>query len=284
MPELPEVENVVCSLRSAGVIGRRINNIRVYWRPILAGNSPRAFRQQLKNRTIRDVFRRGKFIVFKLSGQRYLLVHLRMTGQFVLSQSGARRQPYEQVLLALDDDLELRYRDARKFGRWLLTDQPEKILGRLGPDPLANSFSSSALALRLSAQRRMLKPLLLDQTFLAGLGNIYTDEALWAAKLHPRRSAAALDKAQVQALYRAIRRVLRRGIRHGGTTLGIGQSHFANLNGSQGSNQHYLKVYGKAGRPCPRCQMPIQRLIVGQRSTHICPVCQNFGGAKRPAR
>jgi len=159
--------------------------------------------------------------------------------------------------------------DARKFGRLLHAVEPAAALAHLGPEPLARDFSAARLHVMLSARRRMLKPLLMDQTFLAGLGNIYTDEALFRARLHPERSAASLHRAEAARLHRAIRAVLRRGIAENGTSL--------DWIYPGGRMQDYLEVYGRAGRPCPACGRPIERILVGQRSTHLCPACQAPG-------
>ncbi len=274
MPELPEVETMVRNLRQAGLKGLRIRQVGIHWDRLIAGLSPRVFIRRLKDRTFLDINRRGKFIVFRLSGGYFLLVHLRMTGQFVLRSTADPRDSHEHLVLRLNDGRELRYRDTRKFGRWCLTRNPKPILHPLGPEPLAASFQLPDFAAGLAGCRRMLKPLLLDQTFIAGLGNIYADEALWEARLHPQRRPDTLKPNEVQALYQAIRRTLKRGIRHGGTSLGAGQSHFANLSGRPGRHHRYLKAYGRTGQPCPRCHTPIRRLTIGQRSSHICPVCQ----------
>ncbi|MCA1808700.1 MAG: DNA-formamidopyrimidine glycosylase, partial [Lentisphaerae bacterium] len=181
--------------------------------------------------------------------------------------------PHQHLALWLDDGRILQYRDTRKFGRWRLTETPDDILSALGPEPLDAAFRWTDLYRRMQHSSRRLKPLLLDQTFLAGLGNIYVDEALWLARLHPCRSAADLTQDQARQLYRAIRRVLRQGIRHGGTTLGEGLGNFNSLNG-RGGNREKLQVFQRAGRPCPRCGQDITRMRVAQRGTHICPSCQ----------
>ncbi|MBI2440421.1 MAG: DNA-formamidopyrimidine glycosylase [Lentisphaerae bacterium] len=277
MPELPEVETVVRELRALGLVGRVIRNARVFWRPMIAPLSPGAFAAQLKGRRIQTLSRRGKYIVLTLSGGGTLLIHLRMTGQLSISPR-ARRQPHEHVLLRLDDGCALRYRDTRKFGRWLLTAKPEVILGRLGPEPLSPHFNSKAFSAKLRGKRRQLKPLLLDQTFLAGLGNIYADEALWLSRLHPKRPAHTLSAAEARRLYQAICRTLRHGIKNMGTTLGRGRSNFRRPIGARGRNQEGLKVFRRTGLACLRCGGKIRRIVVSQRATHICPTCQ----ARRP--
>ncbi len=274
MPELPEVETLVRDLRRAGLAGRRIRAVRLRCPWLIRGCSPGAFASRLKNRIIRGISRRGKFIVFRLSGGAALLVHLRMTGQFRRKRPAAPWERHEHIGLLMDNNREFRYHDTRKFGRWQLTRQAGRILQKLGPEPLADAFRPAQFAADLAQRRRALKPLLLDQSFLAGLGNIYTDEALWEARLHPRRRADSLQRGEARALFLAIRKVLRRGIRDAGTSLGSGKSNFSGLEGRRGKHQNHLRVYQQTGKPCPRCGARIRRLVVSQRSTHICPVCQ----------
>ena len=272
MPELPEVETVVRDLRAARLIGRRIVRARVFWNKTVAAPDPAKFARDIRSRKILALSRRGKFIAAALSGDRTLLVHLRMSGHVDVAPAGSRPRRHDRVVWTLDDGRHLRFEDTRKFGRVWLVDDPAQVLGELGPEPLA--ISPAAFAAGLAARARLLKPLLLDQTFLAGVGNIYSDEALWAARLHPRRRADALSSAQVAALLRAIQAVLRKGIRNLGTTFGAGKTHFVLPRGERGRNQEHLNAYGQTGAPCPRCGTPIRRILVGQRSTHFCPKCQ----------
>lgn len=274
MPELPEVETVVRELRKLGLLGRIIRSARVFFPPMIAPLKSAAFAQQLKGKRIRAISRRAKYIVFTLSGGRTLLIHLRMTGQLSLERTGARRKPHQHILLQLDDGRDLRYTDTRKFGRWRLTPTPQAILSRLGPEPLSSHFDRKGFFAKLRARRRQLKSLLLDQTFLAGLGNIYVDEALWRARLHPKRVAASLSAAEAFRLHGAIRQALRHGIRNRGTTLGLSRSNFRRPTGERGRNQEGLKVFRRTGRACLRCGATIRRLVIGQRATHICPTCQ----------
>lgn len=272
MPELPEVETVVRDLRAAGLAGKRIVRARVFWPKTIAAPAPARFARQIRGLTIQGLARRGKFVVLELSRDFTLLIHLRMSGHLVILRSGEPPRRHDRAVFKLDDGRELRFEDPRKFGRiWLVRD-PAQVLGELGPEPLL--ISTAAFTASLAARSRRLKPLLLDQTFLAGVGNIYADEALWAARLHPRRRADSLTAAQAAELLRAIRAVLRRGIRNLGTTLGGGGTHFVLPRGERGRNQEQLNAYGQTGTPCPRCGTPIQRILVGQRATHLCPTCQ----------
>lgn len=276
MPELPEVETVVRDLRTAGLAGHRVTGVSVSWPRTIAERTPASFRGAVKGRQILDVTRRGKYIVVRLSGGYHILIHLRMTGQLRFVEPGSKRDTHDHVSLSLDGGRELRFRDPRKFGRWTLTRDPGAVLGKLGPEPLDRAFSSAEFARRLASHNRMLKPLLLDQGFLAGLGNIYVDEALFDAMLDPRTLSRSLDRETAGRLYRSIRKVLRRGVKALGTTLGTGSTNFYSVAGRRGRNQDGLRVFRRTGEACPRCAGVIERLVVGQRSTHICPACQKL--------
>jgi formamidopyrimidine-DNA glycosylase len=225
-------------------------------------------------RRVHSIRRRAKYIVWELAGGASLLIHLRMTGRLYFAPRGSRYHPHEHLALNLDDGRQLRYHDTRKFGRFYLPPDPAAILGRLGPEPLEPGFTGRLLANRLQTHRRALKPLLLDQHFIAGLGNIYVDEALWEAGLHPLRTSDALLPEEVRRLHRAIRRVLRRGLANLGTTLGTGETTFYSVARKRGRNRDALKVFRRTGAPCPRCGHPVAHLLVGQRSTHVCANCQ----------
>jgi formamidopyrimidine-DNA glycosylase len=274
MPELPEVETVVNDLRDAGLVGRRVVKARVYWPRMIATSSAKQFCRAMKGQQFSELSRRAKYIVGSLSNGQGLLIHLRMTGNLRFRDSGTPRDPHEHVVLLLDDDRELRYRDPRKFGRWYLLDDVQEKLGGLGPEPLAPGFSADRLRKMISGRRGILKPLLLNQAFIAGLGNIYVDEALWDAGLHPQRSAESLSDDDVAALYRAIRKVLRRGVRSLGASLGKAQTNFYSVGGRRGRAQDGFKVFRRTGEPCPRCKTPIERTVIAQRGTHLCPACQ----------
>jgi formamidopyrimidine-DNA glycosylase len=203
-----------------------------------------------------------------------LLIHLRMTGSLSVKSAAEPHDAAERTALILDDGREIRFRDTRKFGRWTLTDDPDAVLGRLGPEPLSDAFTAAVLRSALQAHNRMLKPLLLDQHVVAGLGNIYVDEALWDARLHPCRLSRSLSAAESRRLHGAIRRVLQRGVDGMGTTLGSGMTNFYSVAGRRGRNQDALNVFRRHGDPCPRCQRTLERITVAQRSTHLCPRCQ----------
>lgn len=274
MPELPEVETVARDLRKSGLEGRRIVAVRVSWPRTVAGLSVPEFCRQLQGRTLRRVSRRAKFLVFDLDDGRVLLVHLRMTGRFALDRDFRARTAHEHVVLKLDDGTTVHFEDPRKFGRWILTDSADRYLAHLGPEPLGREFTQAVLAESLRRHHRQIKPLLLDQAFLAGVGNIYADEALWLAGIHPCRRSDRLSAAESARLHAAIRDVLARGIRNQGTSLGTASTNFYSAGGRRGRNQDGLNVFRRTGDPCPRCSTPITRSVVGQRGTHFCPNCQ----------
>jgi formamidopyrimidine-DNA glycosylase len=205
----------------------------------------------------------------KIENQKFLLVHLRMTGQFGFHEPRVKRDKHQHVHLLLDDGRELRFHDFRKFGRWWLVDNPEHVVGKLGSEPL--DMTKKEFLTRLRARRGHIKPLLLNQTFVAGVGNIYADESLWYAKLHPLRDAASLTAKEAADLYNGIRKVLRKAIGVGGTSF---DATYKRINGQSGEFQEDLRVVGRAGEPCYRCGTPILKTVVGQRGTYYCPHCQ----------
>jgi len=273
VPELPEVQTVVNDLLAAGLTGQCITAVHIRWPGSIAEMPPGDFRRRLTGRRIQRIDRRAKFIVWHLDEGQKMLTHLRMTGRFRLCSPRAAYDHHEHLAFSLDGHRQLRYHDTRKFGRFYLA-ACDAILDRLGPEPLDRRFSARRLGARLSSHRRQLKPLLLDQRFIAGLGNIYVDEALWEAGLHPLRLSNSLTEDETRRLHRSIRKVLSRGLRNMGTTLGTGETTFYSVAGNRGRNRDALNVFRLTGAPCPRCRAAIVRMIVGQRSTHICPVCQ----------
>lgn len=275
MPELPEVETIAEDLRKADIEGEEIVNVRIFWERSIHSPSPEIFKKKLAGKKILKVSRRGKFLVFSLSEKGILLLHLRMTGRLTLKDKKEKQVLHEHVILTLSNGRELRFHDTRKFGRWYLLDDAAEVLGKLGPEPLENTLSDREFTQRLLQSSRQLKPLLLDQTFLAGLGNIYVDEALWEAKLHPQTVSDTLTDKQAQALFHAIKVVLQRGLNTLGTSLGKGKTNFYRLDGkAQGTHQQVLQVFRQKGKPCPRCGESIIVIKVAQRSTHLCPRCQ----------
>ncbi len=279
MPELPEVQTVVDTLIAQGLPGRQIADVGVYWPKIIADMPPAIFCRRICGRTIQRITRRGKYVVVHLSGDLTLLIHLRMSGRFNWSPAASPRLKHEHVVFELDGENSLRFQDTRKFGRMLLTATPQRILDRLGPEPLDEGFTCQGLAGMLSTCRRQIKPLLLDQRFLAGMGNIYVDEALWEARIHPRQISSTLDHPVIVGLHRAIVSVLQKGLQNRGTSLGRGQTNFQSPRRDPGRNAPALNVFRRTGQACPRCAGTIVRIVVGQRSTHVCPACQRLTGS-----
>jgi formamidopyrimidine-DNA glycosylase len=274
MPELPEVETVVRDLVAAGIVGARIREVTVRWPRTVAVPSPAAFRRGLTGRCLTSLSRRAKYLAGRLDDGRWLLLHLRMTGRFHIEAAGTRPDPHDRLVLTLEDGRALHFHDTRKFGRAWLVDDPAPVLGCLGPEPLDASWTAAVFRRELGARQARLKPLLLDQSFLAGLGNIYVDESLWLARLHPLRRAHTLSAAEARRLHRAIHDVLTRALAANGTTLGAGHANFYSVAGRRGRHADALRVFRRHGEPCPRCGRPIERTVVGQRGTHLCPSCQ----------
>lgn len=272
MPELPEVETITREMREAQLVGLKIEQAIVYWERSVANQTPSAFCQRLLHQTILDIARRGKYIVFTLSKDT-LLVHLRMTGKFFIDKQETQPHSHERIRLYLSDGRILRYEDQRKFGKWYLTNT-EAVLQKIGLEPFSEAFTENAFEKILQGKQRQIKPFLLDQKFVAGLGNIYVDEALWMAKIHPARSLKTLSKKEIQSLHSAILAVLTSGIANTGTTLGSSRANYYSMSGRRGNNQHVLNVFRRDGLPCPRCHTIIQRMTLAQRGTHFCPHCQ----------
>ena len=221
----------------------------------------------LKGKKVLTIGRRGKFVVLKISDNRTLFIHLRMSGHLRTAKASEPRQKHEHIILSFNER-QLRFKDPRKFGRWYLVDDANTFTAKLGPEPLECTLAEFKEA--FVSKRRQIDPLLLDQTFLAGLGNIYVDEALWEAKIHPTRLSCDLSAQEIKQLFTSIQFVLKRGLKTKGTSL----RNYARLDGSSGEHQTALSVFRQTGKPCPRCRTPIQRIVVGQRSTHLCPTCQ----------
>ena len=270
MPELPEVETVARGLRA--VVGRRFVGVEVLWDRTIAEPSAAAFVERLVGRRIEATGRRGKWIVVDLTGGDTLLVHLRMTGRLLIEPSDAPVDRHARVLFTLDGGQRIRFSDQRKFGRMVLTDDPSQVLGDLGPEPLGDDFTAEQFREMMARRRGRIKPLLLNQRFLAGLGNIYVDEALWRAGIHPLRCADTLQAPEIDRLHTAIQAVLRQALASGGTTLDDTQ--YVGADGEPGAFAQQLRIYGRAEEPCQRCGTTIERIRVGQRGTRFCPVCQ----------
>jgi formamidopyrimidine-DNA glycosylase len=271
VPELPEVETVARSLRRT-VVGSTIASVEIRKTDRIFPNK-RRFAGILSGAAFRDVRRRGKNLLIDLSNNYTLWVHLKMTGHFYLLPSSVPFEKHDHIIFHLaGDNTDLRFNDYRRFGRLRLYPTSEIMkrpgLADLGPEPLEMTADEFVSLLRLS--HRMIKPALLDQTFIAGIGNIYADESLFRARIHPRRLTDSLSKKKIEDLHFHLQYILRKAIRLMGTSVDT----FAGLNGDPGRFQKYLLVYGREGEPCPRCGGPIRREKIGSRSSHFCPRCQ----------
>jgi formamidopyrimidine-DNA glycosylase len=295
MPELPEVETVARGLQRL-IAGATIVGATVHWdRTIRNPQPPERFVAEIIEATVRRVSRRAKTVLLHLEDGRVMTVALRMTGALIVTGAETPADPYARVVFALADGRELRYRDVRKFGRIGLWPggglrsvgagrgaRSRKVaeggrryrIGEVfsghGPEPLQQSFTARRFAERLGRRSAKLKSLLLDQSFIAGVGNIYADEALWRARLHPLRTADSLDADEITRLHRAVRHVLRAAVANRGSSF----SDYVGVDGEPGANAERLAVYRRTEEPCYRCGRPIRRIVVGQRSTHFCPRCQ----------
>lgn len=270
MPELPEVETIARTLRPA-LTGAEILGAEILWARTIAVPPARKFRGQIRGQKIIGVGRRAKFLHLQLSTF-HLFIHLRMSGDVLIQEGDYKPAKHDRLILTLASSSNgkgeklLVFRDARKFGRVWLTDDPASVIGDLGPEPLSEAFTPAWLYENLRRRHRQLKPLLLDQTFLAGLGNIYADESLHRARLHPQAASDAVTREQAARLWEAIRATLEEGIRRNGASIDWVYR--------GGEFQNHFRVYGREGQPCPICGTKIERLVIGQRGTHICPTCQ----------
>jgi len=284
VPELPEVETIARQLRGL-VVGRTVRSFRSEWHRLTEPEPAALVAGRLRGRRISAVRRRGKFVVLEVGGGDALIVSLRMTGQLLFRPEGDRTaHPHRRALIAFADGTGLEFADIRKFGRMTLVPVSEldgldvtrrragaPLHRHLGREPLERAFTASWLTAFLRERgRSAIKPLLLDQTGIAGIGNIYAIEALWRARIHPLRLAGSLRADEVLRLHEALRWVLRKGIRLGGAS----RRDYRDANGAQGRMQREFQVYGRAGEPCPRCGAEIRRTVVGGRGTFHCPRCQ----------
>ncbi|HEU4449682.1 MAG TPA: bifunctional DNA-formamidopyrimidine glycosylase/DNA-(apurinic or apyrimidinic site) lyase [Gaiellaceae bacterium] len=288
MPELPEVETIRSRL-APGLTGRRIERAAIRDPRLTRPEPPEAVAAALEGERIADVRRRGKYLVLAFESGRHLLVHLRMTGSVLHpAPEGAEDDPHVRAVVGLDDSSDVAYRDVRRFGTWELLEPGELrayfAARRLGLEPLGRAFTAARLARALAGRRAPVKAALLDQRAAAGVGNIYADEALWYARVHPLAPAGSLDAEQVASLRDGIRTALRLGIRRQGATL----RDYRGADGERGRMQDEFRVYGREGEPCERCGTPIAKTRVAGRGTWYCPSCQRppraAGDAAPPGR
>ncbi|MDB5082316.1 MAG: Formamidopyrimidine-DNA glycosylase [Chloroflexi bacterium] len=273
MPELPEVETTVRDLRRF-LPGLTIDKmLYADWPRMIQTHPPEVFGQLLAGEQIQTLERRAKYIIINLTNDKYLIFHRKMTGNLFFREAGAPADKYTRVVLGFTNGTELRYTDLRKFGRvYLFLGQAEMqvLLSRLGPEPLLDTFTFGHFQEILRGRKGTLKTLLLDQSLLVGLGNIYVNEALFVSGIHPQRNAQSLNDTEREKLYHAIRLVLNTGIENRGTTL----SDYLDGEGQKGRNQETLFVHERAKEPCRTCGSLIIKIVVGQRGTYLCPACQ----------
>jgi formamidopyrimidine-DNA glycosylase len=273
MPELPEVESVRRQLKPA-LVGRRFERVRIDDARLVRPYDPAEVAAELQGERVEALERRGKYLVVRFESGRVLLVHLRMTGSLLHAPGGSPQDdPHRRAVVTLDDGSDVAYRDVRRFGTWLLLEpgESEPYLGaRVGDEPLDARFTAARLGERLAGRRIALKAALLDQRTVAGIGNIYADEALWRARLNPLRAASGLDRPELTRLHRGIRAALEQGLARQGSTL----RDYRLPDGSGGSMQNEFRVYGRRDEPCDRCGTLIARTQVAGRTTWFCPTCQ----------
>jgi formamidopyrimidine-DNA glycosylase len=273
VPELPEVETVRASLEPA-VVGRRFDRVQIVDPRVTRPLDPDEVAAELHGEVVQALERRGKYLVFRFRSGRVLLIHLRMTGSLRHHRNGRfENDPYRRAVVRLDDGSDVTYRDVRRFGTWLLLEPGDDVpylQERVGEEPLGEEFTIKSLAKRLEGRRAPVKAALLDQRVAAGMGNIYADEAVWRARIHPLRPAGTLTPDEIRRLHRGIKDALRAGIASQGTTL----RDYRAPNGAPGSMQEKLRVYGRDGKPCPRCGTAIAKTRVAGRGTWYCPHCQ----------
>jgi formamidopyrimidine-DNA glycosylase len=270
LPELPEVETIRCSL-VGHLQGRRLTQVAIYDAKVVAEPDPATLSNRLRGQTVREIGRRGKFLVFQLDDW-HLVVHLRMSGRLRLLSRVAEPR-YLRARWDFDSGVSLCLYDVRRFGRMWMVDESGlgKLFALLGPEPLDEGFTPTMLGQRLAGRTAPIKAVLLDQHTVAGVGNIYADESLFQSRIHPARSAGSLTPEEVTRLHAAIRQVLMAAIAHHGTSF---DHHYRDSEGRPGGYQGLLSVYRCAGKPCPVCGTLIARTKVAQRGTHYCPACQ----------
>jgi formamidopyrimidine-DNA glycosylase len=278
MPELPEVETVRAQLEPM-LTGRRFERVEISDARLVRPYDPAEVAAELEGERVAAVERRGKYLIVRFETGRVLLIHLRMTGSLRhAGPGGLQADPHRRAVVRLDDGSDVAYRDVRRFGTWLLLEPGELrayLATRVGDEPFDALFTAARLGKLLEERRAPIKAALLDQRTLAGMGNIYVDEALWRARIHPLRPAESLDRNELRRLHRAVRTTLQHGIARQGSTL----RDYALPDGGSGSMQDEFKVYGRGGEPCDRCGTPIVNTRVAGRGTWFCPECQAASSA-----
>jgi len=273
VPELPEVETIRTGLEPK-LVGRTLARVEIDDPRLTRPHDPREIAAELEGETVEALERRGKYLVVRFVSDRALLIHLRMTGGLLLGAGGLPADdPYRRAVVRLDNGSDVAYRDVRRFGTWLLLEPGELdpyLDARVGAEPLGRGLTARRLAEPIARRRAPLKAIVLDQRLFAGVGNIYADEALWWARLHPLRPANEVTSEELAELVRGVRRALRLGIARQGATL----RDYRSSDGASGSMQEEFRVYGRDGEPCRRCGHPIEKTRVAGRGTWYCPACQ----------
>ena len=271
MPELPEVETTINDLRPS-VIGRRITRVDVLFSGTIAEPEAEQFKEGLTGRRIMEITRRGKHLIFKLDNGQYWIVHMRMTGSMILKPSEEEPAGSIRIVIHLDSGMAVHFRDMRRFGKMWLVDNADRVVGRLGPEPLEPEFTPAVLARILDNRKTAIKALLLDQTLIAGIGNMYADEALYQARIHPLQPGNTLTGAEIKRLHGAIQQVLMQGIRNKGASTET----YIRPSGVKGEAHLQFQVAHQKGKECPVCGGPIARITVHQRGSFFCPRCQKL--------
>ena len=268
MPELPEVETIRRDLVPR-IVGRRLLGVTLKWPKMVLNPSPEAFSRRLVGQCIEELDRRGKYLIVRLASGEALILHFRMSGSLLLAPQG-ELDPYCRAVFSLDDGVRLCFRDPRKLGKMWLVEDENAVVGGLGPEPLGPDFTPGALAQRLDRHSAPIKALLCDQSLLAGVGNMYADEALFAAGIHPLREAKSLSAEETTRLHNVLRRVLNEAIDSHGASI----SDYWRPDGEEGTAQFVFKVAHLGGKPCPVCATPIERIPIRGRGSYFCPNCQ----------
>ncbi|MBG7617526.1 MAG: DNA-formamidopyrimidine glycosylase [Chloroflexi bacterium] len=269
MPELPEVETVKNELAPL-VIGRQISGVTLNWEGMVGQPSPKEFERGVKDKRILNLYRRGKYLLLELNGGWLLVIHLRMTGSLEVGDDLAKTPLYTRAIIHLEGGRHIYFRDPRKFGKMKLVKDAASIIGKLGPEPLEDNFTPAVLKERLAGRKAPLKAVLLEQNVIAGIGNMYADEALFAARIHPLKEAEALSADELKRLHQSIRQVLKKGIELKGASV----SNYLRPGGQKGGAQREFNVAHRKNEDCPHCGNPLDYIKIRGRGSHFCPCCQ----------
>ncbi len=270
MPELPEVETIRNELLPY-IVGRTISGVTLFWERMLRQPSPAEFHPRISGQKVTGLSRRGKYLVFQLGGGGCLIAHLKMSGSLLLGKGSPPE--YTRAIIHLDDGTSIFFRDPRKFGTLQLVEDSDSVLCKLGPEPLSSSFTPETLYDSLKKRKAPIKALLLDQSFIAGIGNMYADEALFVAGIHPLKPSNSLSRTEAHRLHRAIQDVLREAIGNKGASVNT----YFRPGGEMGTAHSQFQVAHRGGKPCPTCNTPIQRIPIRNRGSYFCPRCQPEG-------